>query len=442
MMKSVVALLLLGLLAINAQDCVIFVPLNPLTATGLALPWQLQAPCTEVANAGFVEGTIIDNTLGKLFVYNPLVITAGTTPLVVPTAPVLPAQNTVGLFIGTNACTLTLADNNNGANLQAGNCVNGIAGSIFGQVSFCNGVAFFAAANTAINNKQLIVPPIGNAINGDNLPCPTVRDFSLVDMDQSDNVVTAYIAVGAQTAQDTTANRNNNPGFTLITNGSDNRLLAVAFDGAMGCTPFMAPDLADAANTVGLPSQALNELSALVNQASPQALVPLSHAMTRVNNQPSLVKTNAYRASVGQVQALNSAQADGVVYCTNLYYTFPKRLANNQAVLFNAQSADPNVATNLFAFLAQRFFATFGPNGLNCANLLNVAQPVVPIMNGGGLFVGATVTVPVQPGTNTGTTGLPTTTIIIIVVCTVVGGLLLIGLIVGVIWYRNRSMYS
>jgi len=439
-MKSIVALLLLGLLAINAQDCVIFVPLNPLTAAGLATPWQLQAPCTEIANAGFVEGTIIDTTLGKISIYNPLVITAGTTALVVPTTPVLPAQNTVGIFIGSNACTLTLADNNNGANLLAGNCVNGLPGSIFGQVSFCNGVAFFAAANTAINNKQLVVPPLGTAVDG--LPCPTVRDFFLVDMDQSDNVVTAYIFVGVQTAQDTTANRNNHPTFTVLSNGSDNRLLAVALDGAMGCTPFMALDLADTANTVGVPSQALNELSAFINQASPQALIPLSHTMCRVNNQPSLAKTNAYRSSVGQVQAQNNGQADGVVYCTNLYYTFPKRLAANQAVLFNAQSADPNVATNLFAFLAQRFFATFGPNGLNCASLLNVAQPVVPIMNGGGLFVGATVTVPVQPGTTGTTTGLSSTTIIIIVVCTVVGGLLLIGLIVGVIWYRNRSMYS
>jgi len=370
-----------------------------------------------------------------------LVITAGTTPLVVPTAPILPTSNIVALFFGYNGGTLTLVDNANGANIQAGNCINGAPGSIFGQVSFCNGPSFFQAVTTAITAKQLTVPALPTAIDG--LPCPTVRDFFVVDMDQSDNVVTDYLFVGVQTAQDTTANRAAHPGFTTLTNGSDNRLVAVALAGALQCTPMKAIDLADNQNTVGLPSQALNEIFAMVNQAAPQALVPLSHAMTRVNNQPNLVKTNLYRQGVGQPIAATNAGADSVAYCTNIYYTAPKRLAANQMPLFNFQSADPNVATNLFGFLAQRFFTTFGPDGLDCANLLNVAQPVVPIKNMNGLFVGATITVPVPPtGTQAPINTLPTTTIIIIVVCSVVGGILLIGLIVGVIWYRNRSMYS
>jgi len=441
-MKTVLLLLLLGLLVINAQDCQILIPANPLSAVGLSTPFQLVAPCiqTDPMMASFVEGGVLDTSLGKIAVYNPLVITAGTVPLATPIVPVLPAQNVVGLWFGTNAGTLTLTDNANGANLQAGNCVNGLAGSIFGQFSYCNAVAFFAAANTAINNKQLIVPPLNNAADG--VICPTVRDWFIVDMDQSDNVVVDYLFVGTQTAQDTTTNRANHPTFTTLTNGSDNRLLAVAVGTAMVCTPFKAPDLADPMNAVGLPSLALNELHAMVNQPAPQALVPISHAMTRVNNQPNLVKTNAYRSGVGQPSAGTVANADSVAYCTNIYYNAPKRLAANQALLFNFQSADPNVATNLFAFLCQRFFTTFGPDGLNCASLLNVAQPVVPVKNAGGFFVGATITVPPPLNQNNGTGALPTTSIIIIVVCSVGGGILLIGLIVGVIWYRNRSMYS
>jgi hypothetical protein len=440
-MKNIIVLFFLGLLAINAQDCTVTLPNNPLTAQGLATPYPITG-CnqTNPMMASFVEGGVIDTSSGKLYVYNPLMITAGTTPLVNPTPPNLPANNVVALFFGTNACTLTLADNTNGATLAAAQCVNGAPGSIFGQVSFCNTNNFWTAINTALTNKQITVPPLGNAADG--LPCPTVRDFFVVDMDQSDNVVTDYLFVGVQTAQDTAANRANNPTFQVLTNGSDNRLVAVAISGAFGCTALKAPDLADPTNTVGLASQYLNELNALVNQAAPQALVPLSHAMTRVNNQPNLAKTNLYRAGVGQPLAQNNGQADSVAYCTNVYFTAPKRMAANQAVLFNFQSADPNVASNLFGFLAQRFFTTFGPDGLNCASLLNVAPPVVPIKNNmNNLFVGATITVPVPPNNNT-TTGLPTSSIIIIVVCSVAGGILLIGLIVGVIWYRNRSMYS
>jgi len=115
-------------------------------------------------------------------------------------------------------------------------------------------------------------------------------------------------------------------------------------------------------------------------------------------------------------------------------------MAKNQVLFFNTVSPDPNAATNMFGFLAQRFFQAFGPDGLDCANLLNVAPPVIPVKNANAQVVGATITVPVMP--TTATTGLAQTTLILIVVFSIVGGLLIIGLIVGVIWYRNRSMYS
>src|SRR5207253_5141561 len=59
--------------------------------------------------------------------------------------------------------------------LGAGHCVNGIAGSIFGQFSYCNAPAFFQAANQAIQAGKLVPPPLGKARDG--LACPTVREI-------------------------------------------------------------------------------------------------------------------------------------------------------------------------------------------------------------------------------------------------------------------------
>src|SRR5260221_10711741 len=90
----------------------------------------------------------------------------------------------------------------------------------------------------------LTPPPLGMANDGK--PCPSVRDFGLVDMDQSDNVITTYlVTANGQTAQMTTANAAALQNAQTQANGSDNRLLAVGLDTAVGCTPRMAPHLAD-----------------------------------------------------------------------------------------------------------------------------------------------------------------------------------------------------
>jgi hypothetical protein len=69
-------------------NCTLVVPKNPLTAAGLATPYQLVAtnkgdgPCNE-ANAdqsAFVEATILDPATGALSVYRPLVVDQGTQP--------------------------------------------------------------------------------------------------------------------------------------------------------------------------------------------------------------------------------------------------------------------------------------------------------------------------------------------------------------------------
>src|SRR5207237_5595690 len=138
------------------------------------------------------------------------------------------------------------------------------------------------------------VPAVGTAKDGQ--PCPTVRDFSVVDQDQSDNVQTQYLArADGQTAQLTAANQTKLPKATIISNPSDNRLLTDFIDPALGCQPWRAPDLADKGNPV--PALALDEIQASADQGAPSALIPLNNPMTTVgkNNRPSLAKTNLYR---------------------------------------------------------------------------------------------------------------------------------------------------
>jgi len=79
-------------------DCTLIVPASPLTASGLATPYQLTGPggqdpaasgCTQ-SNPGlqaFVQATILDPATGQLSVYEPLVVTQGSAPAVAPARP-------------------------------------------------------------------------------------------------------------------------------------------------------------------------------------------------------------------------------------------------------------------------------------------------------------------------------------------------------------------
>src|SRR5258708_35940322 len=182
--------------AVNG-DCTIIVPAQPLTAQGLATPYQLMAtnpangPCNESNpnQAAFVQAAVINPATGQISIYDPLVIDQGTQPAIPPVVPQLPGGGVVAIWFGANGNTLSLQGT--GTSLQDGHCVNGVGDSIFGQVSYCNAPAFFKAANTAIQAGKLAPPPLGRAKDG--LPCPTVRGFAIVDQDQSDNVTTTYL---------------------------------------------------------------------------------------------------------------------------------------------------------------------------------------------------------------------------------------------------------
>jgi len=163
-------------------NCSLIVPADPLSAKGLATPYQLvatdrrQGACHESndAQAAFVEAAVLNPATGAVSVYHPLVVDRGTQPAAAPVTPALPAGAVVGIWFGYNGDTLTLR----GAPAAA-RCVNGLGGSLFGQYAYCNAPAFFTAANAAVTAKKLSVPAAQTGKDG--LPCPTVRDFGVVD---------------------------------------------------------------------------------------------------------------------------------------------------------------------------------------------------------------------------------------------------------------------
>lgn len=381
--------------AVNG-DCTLIVPARPLSAKGLATPYQLVAtnadngPCNEAnkMQAAFVQGAVIDPATGQISIYNPLVVDQGTKPAAVPVVPKLPANGVVALWFGFNGNNLTLRGNR--GSLRQGNCVNGANGSIFGQFAYCNAPTFFRTANRAIQAGLLKPPALG--IANDKQTCPTVRDFGVVDMDQSDNVTTTYLVTAdGRTAQMTAANMAAPLNTKTQVNGSDNRLLAVALDGALGCTPWMAPDLASPGQK--LPALPLNELQAAAQQAAPVAVVPAGDPMVLNNNQPDLNKLNAYRRGVDQPTIGNLDAASTTTYCQHLLAIGPARIQLDMQFTQGQNSPDPAAGNSLFTFLAQRFVATYGPNGLNCVGLLNMPDPVAVTADNNGIAISATFNV-------------------------------------------------
>ena len=83
-----VLLLAPGVLFAQNSNCTIIVPDDPLSAAGLATPYQLTATTpadgecheTNPNSSAFVQAAIIDLATGQISIYNPLVIDQNTTP--------------------------------------------------------------------------------------------------------------------------------------------------------------------------------------------------------------------------------------------------------------------------------------------------------------------------------------------------------------------------
>ncbi|MGZ6365824.1 MAG: hypothetical protein ACXWPS_07630 [Ktedonobacteraceae bacterium] len=380
--------------AADNMDCTLLVPANPLSAQGLATPYQLSATdpangtCNE-ANANqsaFVQGVIYDPNTGAFGVYSPLVIDQGAQPAVAPTVPTLPQGAGVGIWFGFNGNNLTLQSANR-TTLAQGRCVNGTRGSVFGQFAYCNAPAFFAAANRGIAAGTVKVPALG--MGNDGLPCPSVRDFGIVDQDQSDNVQTQYLeTANGQTAQFSAANQGQLQGASTLGNPSDNALVTRVLDPVLGCTPWTAANLADKnAPVSALP---LDELMAAADQQAPVALVPINDPMVLNNGNASLQKTNLYRLGTDQHFAFNQNQASGTTYCQSMIQAGIARLQKDQALFTATASPMADVANSLFTFMANRLQQSFV--NLNCQQLLTMPNPVTTQTDGNGVVTEASFT--------------------------------------------------
>jgi hypothetical protein len=372
------------------QDCTLIVPHNPRTAAGLATPYQLVAtnpsngPCNETNKnqSAFVQAAVIDRDSGKISIYNPLVIDQGSQPAAAPIVPTLPTRNIVAIWFGFNGNNLSLTGQ--GTDLDDNRCTQGL-----GQFAYCNASSFFDEANDQIDAGNLVVPALGTSPK-DNEVCPTVRSFAHVDQDQSDNVTTIYLfTTNGQVAQNTAANVKALAGAVAKGNPSDNRLLDVFVDGALGCSPWTVPDLADPGSLV--PALPLNELQASQFQAPPIARVPLGDPFVLkppITGVPNLHQVNRYRRGVDQQRADDNDDASTTTYCQNIRSIHTAKLKLDTPFFTAFRSVDATVANNLFTFMAQRYVATY--QILGCQGLLNL--PVnVTLTTTNGVVTGATI---------------------------------------------------
>jgi hypothetical protein len=400
-------------------DCDIIVPADPLSARGLATPYQLtgvdgktpaESGCrmSNAARLGaFVQATILDPATGTLSVYDPLVVTQGTRPAVQPTIPSIPANAVVTIDFGFNGRVLFPVGATSTA-LALADCVSGQAGSLFGQVSFCNGIGFFDAVRKDERAGLLKVPspgasdriiPSGGGI-GTGRACPVTRNFEVAaDQASADNVTTEYLLnpLTGQTAQDTTANAGNMAGATLLFSPSGNSLLDQFLDPVLGCTPFQAPDLAN--NDQPTSSQALDEILAGAYQPKIAALVPENDEMVRGGGGAfDAAKTDLYRAELGQppIGSQGAKSSAPQLYCQNIVDIQTPFLAANRALLAAGQSPVTTAADNLLTYLANRLDTSFANLGCQHFGLTN---SVTVTRNGAGAAIAATFTTTPQQAT-------------------------------------------
>ena len=350
--------------AADSGNCTIVVPRNPLTAQGLATPYQLADGCS-MANGNqqaFVEATILSPN-GQVQVYNPLVITQGTRPAARPVVPQIPRGSRVIIDFGFNGTNLLLTGP--GAVQQSSGCVDALGQSVIGQVSACGAVPFYTLANQLIARHSLRVPAAGRAQDGQ--ACQTTRDFALIDQDQSDNVYSKYLLTGdGRTAQATQANQARMGNAQLVSNGSDNALLGYFVDPANGCQPFTRPDATSMNGSQG--SQALDELSARVDQKPHIAMIPTNNPMVLVGGAFSIAKTNMYRSLVDQplLAANTNPNEVAAAYCMNMVNIAPARDQADMGADANFNTPVPAVGNNLATFLGNRLSMSFG--NLNCGD--------------------------------------------------------------------------
>ena len=317
-------------------------------------------------------------------------------------------ERVVTIDFGFNGTVLTQVGATANA-LQQGNCVNGQGGSVFGQVSFCNGTNFFNEAFQLEREGKLRVPSEGTSSKivasggslGTGQDCPTMRNFDMVDQDQSDNVTTEYLLNPAtgQTAQNTTSNAGNLAGATALLNGSDNTLLDLFMDPTLGCTPFMAPDLANNNQPTILPGAGRaprREEPAGHHGAGPGERRDDPGRQREFRRRQDQHVPGGSRPGSGQ-QPEQPARQPGDVLPEHGQHPDPVPGGQPDAAR-DRPVAGARVGNNLFTFMANRLSMSF--TNLDCQNF-GLTDPVTVTLDGNGVAVAATFNTTLQTATNT-----------------------------------------
>jgi hypothetical protein len=363
-MKLSLITFLTNIILISSLTCNIILPDNLLSSIGLSTPF-IYKNCNQTIEeeASFAEAVILDTNTGSLSIYTPLIINEGTKPLYPPFVPDIKPTDIVGIWFGSNANVIVLENPDI-------TCINGLPNDPFGQVAACNADNFFKKAYDAYNKNKLKIPNPGVNLYGKK--CYTTRNFEIIDMDQSDNVLSQYIIYNNQVGQfsETLLSQLDPNNTKIINNGSDNRLLNIFILPALGCESFKVPDISN--NNISRSAQALNELQADIYDMANTALVPLGDPMCLTNGTENINKTNLFRSIVGQPPVDNVVNASTKKYCEKIIKIGIPSLFLDQKYTLNATSPTEN--QNLFEFLMNRMKNTL--QQLDCFNILNITKSV------------------------------------------------------------------
>jgi hypothetical protein len=153
-------------------------------------------------------------------------------------------------------------------------------------------------------------------------------------------------------------------------------------------------------------SQALNELSARVNQKGTIAVVPTNDEMTLVAGAMSVAKTNMYRSLMDQPLLAGNVSAAQVAadYCQNMVNIQPARNQLDQANELNATSPVPAVGNTLATFLGNRLSMSF--TNLGCNNF-GLTDPVTVTLDGNQVATAVTYNLTQQKATAQAAAGAP-----------------------------------
>lgn len=146
--------------AAQSMNCTLTVPAHPLSARGLATPWQLGDGCDEAAN-GATEGAFVEATIlspnGQVQVYDPVVVNAGTQPAAAPAPPAIASGSQVIISVGFNGNAVALL----GKGARQGRCIDALGNSLINQTPQCNAAGFLPAGRRRDRERHADRPACG-----------------------------------------------------------------------------------------------------------------------------------------------------------------------------------------------------------------------------------------------------------------------------------------